>query len=143
MGILGINLFSTKNVSKTSSVKSTTVSKASTSASKDWFQGSDVLQSAREFSRHVKQFLDYGPEGLPRDGQEGSQVLKKTLTPHIEKIKELNSEDLNHFSKLCLNKKVLQSIHDGSHHNSTVKELRHVLEKGLGSTLEHLIKQSH
>lgn len=126
-----------KIINNTTVVKNTKIYEETS----DIFVRSDAVKNvAKEFrSRIIVPFSDWKGV-LPVDGDEGADLLKKSMALFTGFVDKLSKVDAERFTKLAIGENHLEVIKNSSIVNKDVKLFKDTLEKSLGKTIENVIK---
>ena len=122
----------------------TTVQKAQNiyTQTTDVFEKQDVVKTtAATFKKTVFDSVSDWAEGIPADGKEGADFLKKLLAPYTVFVEKLSTHDAERFVKLVFGENQVEFIEDASTKNKDVMLLKDTLEKSLGKTIREVIFQ--
>ena len=114
------------------------ISKVPTRVQMHFTKETPVIDIAKQFKTSTKCFIDW-EQGLPKDNEEGSYILKKILNPYTEYFQGLKQEDASRFSHFAIGKHQAKAIIDGANNNKDVKMFKNALEKALGQNLDTMI----
>ena len=97
-----------------------------------------VHDAAKGLRKSMVACVDW-TKGLPKDNEEGSFVLKKTISPYIEYVKGLSQEDAEKFSRFAIGKHQAKVIVESASTNKDVRMFKNALETKLGRNLDTIV----
>ena len=107
---------------------------------KDTFERTTAMKDiARSFRTQVVVPFSDWESVLPANKKEGSTLLRDTLTPYIEAIKNFSKKDAEVFSKLVFGENQVKQLEKSSKKNTDIRVLKQTLEEAMGKSLSDVI----